>query len=64
MNRFDLEYKIMDIFNTIEDLKILMTEDEIDRVVFSGLVRLLELKCDKLFDCYKQVFKLDEYNKD
>ena len=67
MERFDLEEKIMAVWNTKEDVALLMrqhmdraepmTEDEIANALL-GIESLMEMRCQELWDCYIELFKL------
>lgn len=69
MNRFDLEQQISTILNVCDDLDLLtenilendMSTDDIANVTL-GLSVLLKMRHEKIFDTFKQVFKLDQYN--
>lgn len=66
----DLEQKIMQIWNTKEDLMLLfkaygdfpeeMTEDDVLNAIL-GIASIHELRCQDLFNAYKRQFKLDEW---
>lgn len=68
MDRFKLEDAIMQCWTTKEDLMLLakrygdhpepMTEDEVVNAIH-GIAALHELRCDDLFNVFKQTFKLD-----
>jgi hypothetical protein len=69
MNRFDLEDKIIDTKNTIEELDVLarmVLNEEIDKDSIAntlyGIKMLHEGRVNKLFDTFCQVFKLDQYS--
>lgn len=71
MDRFKLEDAIMQTWTTKEDLMLLakrysdnpkpMTEDEIINAIH-GIASVHELRCEELFQVFKQVFKLDEWH--
>lgn len=66
-----LEDKIMRVWSTGDDLEDFvlqfyegserMTEDDVFNIVW-GLKELHNIRCKQLFDTYKRVFQLDEYN--
>jgi len=69
-DRFALENCIMHMWNTKEDIDLLLTyycdsptpvtEDEIANILI-GLSAIHNMRCEKLFDTFKAVFELDEY---
>jgi hypothetical protein len=69
MDYQDLEEQINNILTIGDDLDLLTTSvldeelspDEIANITI-GLSALIKLKHKRLFDTYKRVFKLDEYN--
>lgn len=73
MNYTKIEDKIMRAWSTSDDLEDFimhfyegrkrMTEDEVFNVIW-GLKELHDIRCQQLFEVYKQVFQLDEYNPD
>jgi len=73
MNHTKLEDKVMRVWATSDDLEDFimqyyegetrMTEDEVFNVIW-GLKELHDIRCKRLFDVFKQVFKLDEYAPD
>jgi hypothetical protein len=69
MDRFDLEDKIIDTRNTIEELDVLarmVLNEEIDKDGIAntlyGIKMLHDGRVNKLFDTFCQVFKLDQYS--
>jgi hypothetical protein len=69
--RFDLEQDILNITGMTEDLDTLLwrimdspdgplTEDDLTNIVI-GLRYILQLRGDKLWDTFSQVFELDQY---
>lgn len=70
MDRFKLEDAIMQCWTTKEDLMLLakryadhpqpMTEDQVVNAIH-GIASVHELRCDELFEVFKQTFKLDNY---
>lgn len=64
-----LEEQINNILTICDDLDLLaigiidedLTTDEIANITI-GISSLIKLKHKRLFDTYKRVFKLDEYN--
>lgn len=69
MDRFDLEEKITETYNFVNRLNDIsygvlelgMTKDEVSNAVY-GLGVLLKIHTDKLFEIFKQVHNLDQYN--
>lgn len=71
MNHTKIEDKIMRVWSTSDDLEDFimqfyegrerMTDDEVFNTIW-GLKELHDIRCKQLFEAYKQVFKLDEYN--
>lgn len=69
MDRFQLEDQIHSLLSVCEHIDLLsenilendMSTDDIANFTV-GLSVLLKMKHDKLFDTFKQVFKLDQYN--
>jgi hypothetical protein len=71
MNRFDLEEAIMQAWQTEQDLKLFleyymdaseaMSEDEVANTVL-GIEKIHSIRMSKLWQVYKQTFKLDEYS--
>jgi hypothetical protein len=69
MDCYDLEDKINglnSIIDTMNDLSFnvlenSMTDDDIASALH-GIAVIIELKINTLFDTYKRVFKLDQYN--
>lgn len=67
MDRFDLEEQINNILDISDNLDLLtenvlennLSKDEIANVTI-GLSSILKMKHQKLFDTFKQVFKLDQ----
>lgn len=67
MDRFDLEEQINNILDISDNLDLLtenvlennLSKDEIVNVTI-GLSSILKMKHQKLFDTFKQVFKLDQ----
>jgi hypothetical protein len=69
-NRFDLEEAIMQAWQTEQDLKLFleyymdaseaMSEDEVANTVL-GIEKIHSIRMSKLWQVYKQTFKLDEY---
>ena len=69
----DLEDAIMMAWRTSDDLDLFfkhhgdhpmpMTEDEVSNMIYA-IKQLHDMRMEKLFDVYKQVFKLDEYTTD
>lgn len=71
MNRFDLEQKINETHNFIDqlnDISYAVLENELSQNETSdaihGVAILLKLHTQKLFDVYKKIFSLDEYRDD
>ncbi len=69
--RFDLEQDILNITGMTEDLDTLLwrimdspdgplTEDDLTNIVI-GLRYILQLRSDKLWDTFSQVFEIDQY---
>ena len=69
--RFDLEQDILSITGMTEDLDTLLwrimdspdgplTEDDLTNIVI-GLRYILQLRSDKLWDTFSQVFEIDQY---
>lgn len=76
MNRFDLEEAIMSVWSVDQDIDTLlwklmdspespMSEDDLANYLI-GMKSVLNLRCERLFDVYCKVYKLDHYreNKD
>lgn len=71
MSYTKIEDKIMRVWSTSDDLEDFitqyyegtkpMTEDEVFNTIW-GLKELHDIRCQRLFEAYKQVFQLDEYN--
>lgn len=69
MDYQDLEEQINNILTISDDLDLLtisvldgeLSPDEIVNITI-GISSLIKLKHKRLFDTYKRVFKLDEYN--
>lgn len=69
MDRFALEDQIHSLLSICEHIDLLsenilendMSTDEVANFTI-GLSVLLKMKHDKLFDTFRQVFKLDQYN--
>jgi hypothetical protein len=68
-DRFDLEDAIMQAWHTADDLDLflsryldgaVMTEDEVSNVLI-GLKEIHNLRCEKLWDIFKRVHKLDNH---
>lgn len=67
-DRFDLENEIMSLSNVSDDLVLLscgvldgdMSPDDIANAL-AGLSIMVNLRAEKMFDTFKQVFKLDEH---
>lgn len=66
-DRFDLEDAIMDVWHTAADLDLFlerhieghpMSKDDVDNVIL-GLSKIHNMRCEKLWDVFKQVFNLD-----
>lgn len=68
MDRFELEQQISNLLSICDDLDLVsenilendLSQDEIANALI-GISSLLKMKHDKLFDVFKQVFKLDNY---
>jgi hypothetical protein len=70
MTQYDLEDAIMTAWRTSDDLELFfkhhgdhpvpMTEDEVSNMIY-GIKQLHDMRIEKLFTVFKQVFKLDEY---
>lgn len=70
-SRIDLESAFNDIRTSATDIQVvadmiyesdlIYTEDRI-HTVLSGLAEVLEAKCEKFEQVFKQVYELDEYN--
>jgi hypothetical protein len=68
MDRFELEQQISGILNVCDDLNLLtenilendMDTDEVANALI-GISIVLKMKHDKIFDVFKQTFKLDQY---
>ena len=69
-DRFDLEEAIQHVWTTVEDIRTVndmmydsdMKWDDDERWnVMEGLAAVLECKCNKLWDVFKQVHELDEF---
>ena len=69
--RFDLEQDILNVTGMTQDLDTLLwrimdspegplTEDDLANIII-GLRYTLQLRCDKLWDTFTQVFELDQY---
>lgn len=57
MDRFDLEQKIMQCWNIIDDIKFLQANKEkadFDKVL-DGIVLLYSLKFDDMFSCFEDL---------
>lgn len=62
----DLEEEIMKVWSSVDDVKALhwafldrpehMTEDEVSNALL-GIETLLQLRCEKLFDVYRQLLR-------
>ncbi len=69
MDRFDLENEIMKLHTIVDSLNDIsygvlecdMDKDEIANAL-DGLAVLTEVRLNKLFDVFKQAYRLDEYN--
>lgn len=69
MDRFDLENEIMKLHTIVDSLNDIsygvlecdMDKDEIANAL-DGLAVLTEVRLNKLFDIFKQAYRLDEYN--
>ena len=70
IDRFDLEQAIMQVWQTAEDLNLFlechidgeeMSSDDVDNIIL-GLAKIHSLRCEKLWQVYKQTFKVDEYS--
>lgn len=69
MDRLELENQIHSLLSICEHIDLLsenilendMSTDEVANFTI-GLSVLLKMKHDKLFDTFKQVFKLDQYS--
>lgn len=69
-NSIDLEQAIMTVWSTADDLKLFseayydgpreMTIDETYNHV-AGIICMLELRMEKLYDTYKRKFEIDQY---
>lgn len=72
-NYTKIEDKIMRAWSTSDDLEDFimqfyegtktMTNDDVFNIIW-GLKELHDIRCQQLFEVYKQVFQLDEYNPD
>lgn len=70
MDRFDLEEKIIQAWSTKDDIALLMrqhldraepmTEDEIANALL-GIETLHNMRCQELWDCFTQLFKIDQH---
>jgi hypothetical protein len=71
MDRFDLEDQIMKSDNISDELEMIacavlegqLTEDELSNALI-GLAAVHRIRTKHLFECFKNVFELDEYNPD
>ncbi len=63
MNRFDLEQKIMNCWNVVDDLKVIIeavdndklkTMDEVSTLLH-GLANLYHIKFEDTFECFEHV---------
>lgn len=74
VNRFDLEDAIMNVWDIEQDIDTLlwklmdcsegsMTEDDLANYLL-GMKSLLNLRCERLFDTYCKVYKLDHYREE
>lgn len=70
-NRFDLEEHIMDIWNTVADIKLatetIYDDEEAydkDKIfhLYYGIAEILEAKLLRLENTFNQVFELNEYS--
>ena len=69
IEKYELEEEINKILNIVDDLELLtdavldgkVSNDEIANILI-GINSIIKLKHEKLFDTYKKVFRLDEYN--
>lgn len=70
MDRFDLEDQIMKSNNIAEELEMIacailedqITSDELSNALI-GLATIHRIRTGQLFECFKNVFELDEYNR-
>ena len=69
-DRFDLEEAIHHVWSTVEDIRTvnemmydsdLVWDDDKRWNVMEGLAAVMECKCEKLWNIFKQVHELDEY---
>jgi hypothetical protein len=71
MDRFDLEDQIMKSDNIADELEMIacgileeqLTLDELANALI-GLAIIHRIRTKNLFECFKNVFELDEYNPD
>lgn len=72
-DRFNLEDDINNLWTTSQDIRTvadMMYDSDLvydaDRIhtVMHGLAEILDAKCEKLFDTFKQVYQLDQYSTD
>ena len=70
-DRFDLEEAIQHVWATVEDIRTvnemmydsdMQWDDDRRWNVMEGLAAVLECKCNKLWDTFTQVHKLDAYS--
>lgn len=69
MDRFDLECQIMKSDNISDELEMIscallegqLTEDELSNALI-GLATVQRIRTNHLFECFKNVFELDDYN--
>lgn len=69
MDRFDLENEIMKLHTLVDSLNDIsygvleceMSSDEIANAI-DGLAVITEIRLNKLFDVFKQAYKLDQYS--
>lgn len=71
-DRFDLEEAIQHVWATVEDIRTvnemmydseMIWDDDKRWNALEGLAAVMECKCEKLWNIFKQVHELDEYNK-
>ena len=69
-DRFDLEEAIQHVWTTVEDIRTvnemmydseMIWDDDSRWNVMEGLAAVMECKCEKLWNIFKQVHELDEY---
>ena len=66
-DRFNLEDDIMNLYRITDDLNLYyekydqLSEDDRDNILL-GIKTMAPLRIEKLYDCFREVLELDEYN--